>query len=213
MNRAAFVFWPLCLALPGCLLGKLDYVKPSPATDPVQTSLVIPLPLDQAWKSTISKLSARYFVVNNLDPSSGFINLSYSGDPEQFVDCGVITSKVDNAAGLRTYTFPGARARQRYEYVQNGLFAIDRTLSMEGRINLVLQSEGSSTTRVTINARYVLNKTVSVQQVGWPNQQNFTDSIAFNSGQLGTFAAGTPNELICVPTGKLERDVLSALQQ
>lgn len=205
---------PLLLAstLSGCVTGKIDYIKPSPVAKQTFNSVVLGRPVDEAWKSSVAKLSTQYFVINNMDRSSGLINLSYSGDPEQFVDCGTITSDVSNARGPRSYRFPASRAKQQYEFAEGGnLFVNDRTMNMEGRINLLLQAETETTTKATVNARYVLTKTIHTRQYGG-GQGNFTDSAAFNTGQTGVFSPGSATEVTCVPTGKLEDDILSALQ-
>src|SRR5262249_34213685 len=139
----------------GCA-GKLDYVAPV-ADGRVANSKVINKPRDAVWNAAVPALGKQFFVINNLDKSSGFINLSYSGDPESYIDCGRIISHVQNARGERTYNFAGSKADQTYEVMNEaGLFFVQRKMSVEGRVNLVFEELGPTQTRVTANTRYVV---------------------------------------------------------
>ena len=58
----------------------------------------------------VAGIGDSFFVINNLDKESGFINVSYSGDPCMFVDCGRVNSDVTTAAaGKKTIIFQHAR--------------------------------------------------------------------------------------------------------
>jgi hypothetical protein len=208
MNRRAAVI--LTLVVAGCA-GKLDYIRPT--ADPrVENSKIIEKPRDVVWNSAVPALGKQFFVINNLDKSSGFINLSYMGDPEAYVDCGRVLSYVKNARGERTYDFPGAKAEQTYELMNEaGLFFIQRKMSLEGRINLVFEETDPNRTRVSANTRYVVSRSLLVQGASGGSQSG-NDSISFNSGSGASFPAtrdGRATE--CVSTGKLERDILSLI--
>jgi hypothetical protein len=112
--------------LAGCA-GKVDYIRPTMHTTPGQNTKLIQKPRDAVWAASVPALSKQFFVINNLDKSSGLINISYSGDPEKYIDCGRITSFVKNAQGERTYDFAGAKAQQNYEIMNPGvgLFFLD----------------------------------------------------------------------------------------
>ena len=79
----------------GCS-GRLDYMRPQPRIYAPNT-VTIDLSKDALWAKMIPALGKEFFVINNLDKASGLINISYSGDPERYVDCGIITSQVSNA--------------------------------------------------------------------------------------------------------------------
>lgn len=206
----------LCLAsftvgLAACA-GKVDYVLPS-AAQASSNQKIVERPREAVWNASVPELGKQFFVVNNIDKSSGFINVSYTGDPESYIDCGRISSYVKNARGERTYEFAGAKAQQSYEMmVPNGLFLVNRKMSLEGRVNLVFEDMGPSQTRVTANTRYVVNRSISSQHVGGSFPQIANDSISFNSGGHAFFpttADGRATE--CVSTGKLEREILSVI--
>jgi hypothetical protein len=159
----------LTIGLVACA-GKVDYIRPSAQTAPGQNTKLIQKPRDVVWATSVPALSKQFFVINNLDKSSGLINLSYSGDPEKYIDCGRITSFVKNAQGERTYDFAGAKAQQNYEIMNAGvgLFFLDRRMSLEGRVNLIFEEVDTNTTRVTANTRYesprILRRPVGLSQ-------------------------------------------------
>lgn len=191
--------------LSGCITGRIDVVPPKPV-ELGDHSVVVNRTRSDVWAVAIPRLGKAFFVINNLDQSSGLINVSYSGDPERHIDGGTITSMVENARGPRTYTFPASRARQAYEQYANGaLVGIDRRMSLEGRINIILEELQKEQTRVTVNVRYILTKTIMAQ--GGTN----TETISFDSGKKGQFIVGG-REFDYWPTGTLESDVLAAFQ-
>lgn len=158
-------------------------------------------------------LGRKFFVINNLDKDSGIINISYSGDPEKYIDCGWINSYVKNARGERTYNFPASRAFQEYEVMDMekgaGLLFVSRKMNLEGRMNIIVEEISETQSRVTANTKYILTKTISVREVLNKLVGTSTDTISFNSGQEGIFpgSGGTT----CQATGKLEDEVLSLL--
>jgi hypothetical protein len=204
----------IAAAVTGCA-GKLDYVRPSPQLSAASNFKVIDKPRDIVWNAAVPELGKQFFIINNLDKSSGLINISYSGDPEKYIDCGRVTSYVKNARGERTYDFAGAKAQQSYEIMDptNGLFFIDRRMSLEGRVNLVFEEVGPNQTRVTANTRYVVQRQRTVRNAANNFPQNLSDSVSFNSGGSSSFPAGPDGRATeCVATGALEREILSAIR-
>jgi hypothetical protein len=200
--------------LAGCA-GKVEYIRPITQMAPGENIRLIKKPRDAVWAASVPALSKRFFVINNLDKSSGLINISYSGDPEKYVDCGRITSFVKNAQGERTYDFAAAKAQQSYEIMNPGvgLFYFDRRMSLEGRINLIFEEVDADTTRVTANTRYVVTRTQVVRSASGGFPQTSTDSISFSSGASAPFPANQRGEFAeCAARGVLEQEVLSAIQ-
>lgn len=204
----------LTIGLVACA-GKVGYIRPSAQTAPGQNTKLIQKPREVVWATSVPALSKQFFVINNLDKSSGLINLSYAGDPEKYIDCGRITSFVKNAQGERTYDFAGAKAQQNYEIMNAGvgLFFLDRRMSLEGRVNLIFEEVDTNTTRVTANTRYVVNRTQIVRAAAGGFPKSSTDSISFNSGSSAPFPANQRGEFAeCAARGVLEQEVLSAVQ-
>lgn len=209
MGRSGIVL--LAIVITGCA-GRLDYIRPATNAH-VENSEIIDKPREAVWNAAVPALGKQFFVINNLDKSSGLINLSYTGDPEAYVDCGRVVSYVKNLRGERTYDFAGAKAEQSYEVMNgSGLFAIQRTMSLEGRVNVVFEEMGPDRTRVTVNTRYVLSRVLQIQETGG-GSQNRNDSISFNSGSGASFPASRDGRATeCVATGKLEHELLSLIK-
>lgn len=204
----------VCTAALAACAGKLDYVRPSAEAARTGNVKVIDRPREAVWTTSVPELGKRFFVINNLDKASGLINVSYTGDPEKYIDCGRITSYVKNARGERTYAFPGAKANQTFEVLDpsTGLFFIERKMSLDGRVNLVFEEVSPNQTRVTANTRYVVQRHITIRGTsGFP--QSNTDSISFNSGGGASFPARSDGRATeCVASGALERELLSAIR-
>lgn len=198
------------LLLAGCA-GKMDYTPPVKPLGTINQK-IIDMPREAVWNSIVPELGKQFFVINNIDKSSGLINLSYSGNPERYIDCGNITSYVKNARGERTYNFPASKAQQRYEVLDgNGLFMIDRQMTLEGRMNLIFEEINPKQTRVSANTRYVVQKKLKVFNFANNMTYPFDDSISFNSNSSASF----PNSSInteCLSTGKLEEEILALIK-
>lgn len=202
------------VALLTACAGKVDYVRPTTQVAFGSNVKVIPKARDEVWATAVPELGKRFFVINNLDKSSGLINVSYSGDPERYVDCGFITSFVKNARGERTYSFPGSRAQQSYEVFEDGvnLFFIDRRMSLDGRVNLIFEAIAPDQTRVTANTRYVVNRQRTITAPANGQTRTLNDSVTFNSGGNAAFAGPPAQAAECAATGALERELLDAVR-
>lgn len=202
------VIGALVMALEGCA-GKVAYLPPDqPAA--ITNSIVLDQPRAEVWNNMVPALGRSFFVINNLEKESGFINLSYSGDPEKYVDCGVIDSYVKNARGERTYRFPAAAAHKTYETFENGTAwqGVDRTMTLDGRLNVVLEEMETSKTKLTVTAKYVLTKKVAITTVD-ARIHHQQDSISFSTNGKAVFESDT----ICRPTGALEKEVFNTISQ
>ena len=207
-RMASFAFlMVLVLSLAGCIGGKATYYDPLPEQG-AQTSILSSQTKDIVWKKMVAGIGDSFFVINNLDKESGFINMSYGGDPCRFVDCGRINSDVSNAAGKRSYNFPACSSYQEYEGVKNGyLFGHKRSMSLVGRANIIIQ-EVDGGTYVKVNVRYVVQKKIQIYNAVGRLVDTFDDSISFNSNGSGTFPQATK----CVANGKFEREILDIVR-
>lgn len=206
-----------CLAMAACVRGQVGYVAPAPV-DSKPAAIAISMPRADVWKAAIPKLGQTFFVINNLDQSSGLINVSYSGDPEAFVDCGRITSSVEDANGKRDYDFPGARAHSVYDAREGAtIFSVERSMKLDGRANLILEEVSPTNTRVSVNVRYDVTRSVIsrpqltlISHIGTVGASS-VNSIQFNSGFRAAFApaAGQSVGTTCQSSGTLERQLLA----
>jgi len=88
MKKLVLASLSLCVLAFGCA-GRLEY-RPPNSIAPQQNSVEINKSKDAVWKIIVPAIGKNFFVINNLDKESGIINISYSGDPERYVDCGYI---------------------------------------------------------------------------------------------------------------------------
>ena len=209
MKKAILVSTLSILFLSGCV-GKMDYVRPETSV-PVTNEIVVDRPIDEVWKNAVPALGKKFFVINNIDKSSGLINVSYTGDPERYIDCGRITSYVKNARGERNYDFPAAKSHQVYETMDRGILRfIDRKMELDGRVNLIFEELGATSTRITANVKYIVTKRARVERAGNGAIRVYDDTVSFNSNGSAEFPHSGKNPTTCVPTGRFERDILSA---
>jgi hypothetical protein len=199
-------------ALAGCA-GQVDYIQPKQFVTPDSNTKIINKPRDAVWNSAVQALGKQFFVINNIDKSSGLLNVSYSGDPEKYVDCGLITSKVKNLAGERVHMFLAAKAQQTYEImnVQYGLMIVDRRMDLDGRINVIFEEASPTSTRVTANTRYVLKRTTEQRNPAGQRIGASSNTISFNTAGRASFPGGEQNGLDCVAIGSLERELLDLI--
>jgi hypothetical protein len=184
-----------------------------PTSAPSRHSTLVQRSLADVWSAAIPALGRSFFVVNNIDKSSGFINLSYVGDPEKYVDCGQIHSRVKNLAGERSYDFPASRAEQKYELLDPGkLYLVTRQMSLDGRINVVFEPASAETTRVTVTAQYVLNKHSEVALLGGDNPVVTSQTISFTSETSAGYPPVAGQSTRCVATGRLESEILEQIR-
>lgn len=199
------------LLMYGCA-GNFDYIRPT-HQDRTSNSVMINLPKDIVWNAAIPKLGSQFFIINNLDKSSGLINLSYSGDPEKYVDCGRIISYVSNLRGGRTYDFQASKAAQRFEVMRYGkLFNVDSRMGLEGRVNLIFEELEPNKTRVTANTKYVLTNSIDINGI-----HDTLETIAFNFNKGGQLSSSLISDLSertteCGPTGELEYEILQTVK-
>ena len=208
----AFIAVLVTAVLAGCA-GNLKYVRPT-AYEKIEISKTIPKPRDTVWNSAVLQLGKQFFVIDHLDKASGFINLSYNGDPGPFVDCGHITSYIKNAREARIYNFPGGSAHQNYEVIDgNNLFIIERKMSLKGSVKLIFEEVGPSSTKITANAYYMLRRQLRGRYEGEDIPQSSTDDISFTYGGGATFPSNMDERSIeCVCTGRMERDILLLIE-
>jgi hypothetical protein len=201
----------LALFLGGCLTGNFQYTAPQ-SVPVASNARVVNQSVDDVWKTLIPALGSRFFVINNLDKSSGLVNVSYSGNPEQYIDCGHIDAWVDNVRGKRSYNFAAASPMQTYEVKSGtGLYVIERRMNLDGRINIILEALDVDRTRVTANTRYVVTRQMQGRRIDLAIPYSTSDTINFGSGQAADFPDRGSGAVRCEATGRLETAILDLL--
>ncbi|MHC4132884.1 MAG: hypothetical protein ACYSSP_09240 [Planctomycetota bacterium] len=195
----------LIIFLSGCA-SNFKYTPPTPIPE-IYNSIILNESKDEVWSKIIPALEESFFVINNLDEESGLINISYNGDPEEYVDCGRIYSHIKDFAGERTYDFPASRAYKVYETYKNTILLHHlRKMNLDGRMDVIIKEIAPDKTRITVNTEYVVTKSITSIDIQG-NKESFNDSISFNTGKHDMFPAGK----VCICNGTLEKEVLSLL--
>lgn len=169
---------------------------------------------DKIWKLAVPAIGKTQFSIDTIDKSSGLLTLSFTGDPEKYVDCGRLFSELKNMKGQRQYVVNMASAQAEYEYLdeQKNLVKASRKIKLTAKINLIFETISSSKTKVTINPKLTLART-GFQTGGLDNNyreiiRSYDDSIVLDSNTETSF----PNSTIkCVPNGELEKELLSLI--
>lgn len=202
------------LLLAGCASSNFSYAPPG--SRQVETTKTIARSRDAVWASAVPALGKDFFVINNMDKASGLINISYSGDPHDYIDCGRMTGYFENASGRRNFAFDGSDKDATYTQYRNPLLLnVRRQMNLDGRVNIIFETISANETRVTVNTRYVVQRNIAVRASNGMSDGR-QDNVAFNSNSRGAFpeAGGGYGSARteCVATGKLERDILSLIQ-
>lgn len=185
----------------GC--STISYSPPE-ARSVKENIVTLPVARDPFWKDFVSQLSGEFFVINNLDKETGLINVSYSGDPERFVDCGRVRISDERE-------FPASRGAQTYrQWSALKEYRIDRQMQLDGRMNIIVQELDSRNTQLTVNTRYIVNRRMTATDSSGRLTSNTNDAASFNYGQDGMFTTlGESSPLVCRSTGALERQIIS----
>jgi len=198
------------LLVVGCATGKM-WVKP--AMDYVyENKVVVNVDKDKVWNQLIRNVAQSFFVINNLDKESGFINLSYSGAAAPYVDCGTMNIEASGPPGVTkySYSFPYTSPYEAYVTcrevqsnigLQKQLCPTKRSTSLAGRINILVQGVEGEKTKVSVYVKYVFTVKVQTQWMfgvyNRSHQWDWVASFITNGEDRG-----------CKPTGELERIIL-----
>ena len=174
----------------GCVSSNYTYKQPKPLLK-IESTIAVNESKEKVWNKLVQGIGANFFVINNMDKQSGFINVSYSGDPEKYVEGGDLHFDFSNLRGKRNYDFPATQAYAQYETMINGsLCAITRKMELDGRMNILIGEIDSSHTSVSVNTRYVLTMNLTGTDVEGHNLQPYQETITFNTGHSGKSSGG-----------------------
>jgi hypothetical protein len=197
----------------GCASTQQSYTPPQNIT-PASNTVAINMPLEQAWSRAISGVAREFFSINNMDKSSGFLNINYTGAPDKYIDCGVVRVTQNDVRGTRTFEFAGQAEKAGYEtFVYPSVVQVARTMALDGRVNVLFQKETDTTTRATVTSRYLVRRSMVGRELGSGRLlAQHADNIAFNSNGGAEFTGETgTGKLTCKATGALEQDILRAI--
>jgi predicted small lipoprotein YifL len=185
----------LIVSLLGACGVKGTYSPPRHDNNHNKYTVTLNRPYDEVWKSLIQYSASEFFAIDNYEKDSGLITLDFgASSPSEFITGGDWTFTAPN------FNFAGDYVEFMEKY---------RNASLNGRMNIVVIPIDDSTTRVSVNARYIF--TVP------SNQYSPGDTFSFDTGACKTktisnAASGTvPSRTLC-PTYKAEEAILKALR-
>jgi hypothetical protein len=176
-------------------------------------SVVSNQPFEQVWSHFILSISKNFFEIDTVDKNSGFLSISFQADPERYVDCGTIHSESPSAlwkgvltpgpqakAALlevseQTIDFPVAKAHQDWRVTAPSMMVqyYSQTVTLNGKLHIVFERLSETSTKVTVNIRYVLNRSVTAQYPPpYPHPTSAQETIAFDSGGQAAFGSNWP---------------------
>jgi hypothetical protein len=189
----------LALTLVGCATPQEALYNPPNSVTDFSNSIVINKPFDDVWSSLIRYTTSEFFGIDNFEKDSGLITLSFSAkDIDKFITGG------------------------NFQVVEAGHIVFDGDYStwvaqccnptLIGRINLLVSNLENQSTRLTVNARYVLTGTFSTpaSRIGsmppdirtWSFNTNGSDTQKIYSGSR-TFS----------PNHNLEKGILNSVEE
>lgn len=221
----------ISVSLCGCATATQSTYRP-PQQVTITNEKTVNAPFDDVWSRALPKLAQSFFSINNMEKDSGFLNLSYAGDPGIYVDCGtnVVTGKgqsqavdVSNSTNAVDVTVQGGSQ-----------VTVDAQTTLDTKINVVFIKETEDMTRVSVNVQYEVNKinVARLKSVGLglavaqalaasggsyargPQPGDIVDQksgrAVFKSGQ--TVPISNFGNMVCRATGQMERDILTLIE-
>ena len=218
--RIALALCALVFVLPACsVVNKFDYAAPDLGEAMPTHEVIVDQPFDDTWRALISKIGQTFFAIDHFEKDSGLLTLTFTANPLSSVVDGGQCKVVYDDSSLRTAQAMWANVHvpaTKIRFEGNYADYVDQYLSgtFAGKVNLVVQPEGASRTRVTVNTRFVVTATAQVNRSGSIVTVNTTWS--WNAGdravQVVETSKGGREERIMQSTGYVEREILSAIE-
>jgi len=226
--RNAMLITPLILTgCGGASMSKFQYIEPN--KEEVKNEKIIDLSFDPIWDRIVAKLSASFFVINNIDKQSRLINLSFSSSsPEKYINCGETNREFSFRNENKSYTYKVAensyyKSAGKWGVYKNlpSVSEVSRDTNLEGRINIYIAPVEKNRTRVAVNVRYIFSSSASGINYGYNGFGNLAlktrvppqelTSISFNTKQPESKNLGdhvNPVIVTCQSKGVLESELL-----
>ncbi len=215
MKNLTYVFISFFL-LSGCA-SKLTVTSEPPKTYDLENSRVYEATYDDVWKTVVDVIGTSFYVIENVEKDSGILGISFSAkNPQEVIDCGVVKDNGTIAGKKHNATFPGAISQiTRVMVLPNGIpVQALRTLTLQGKSNILVKKLSSTQTEVTINTKYMAELNYSGTEyvvVGFnsvPRPFSFSQDFDFTTNETGT--NGT-NGLTCKSKLTLENGILDKI--
>lgn len=185
-----------------------------PAAKKIPATRTVEQPRADAWsamQTAAGKSSA--WRVQAANAKGMTLTLAYKGNPEPYVDCGAVSSRVhDNGGGIKSYDFSAASAHERYELENDkGRYVVDRQMELDAKVQVKVSDAGKGRSSLRVKVFYALTKSQFVKRDGAAGGDLQNDTIRFETASHGAFMVGGKEGTVCRATGKLEHDILNLI--
>ena len=160
-------------------------------------------PADWSLERMAEHLRELGMQVKRTGPGDHTLVALYSGDPREFVDCGLVRMMLNGERSQPAQQYSANRPETRTYRVSSGRrVGLLREMWLDARVTVeVRQDARDKSVQVTTKAIYVLSKMISrIYKGGEAGPVLNREVISFVSGEIGRFQKGTS----CVATGRLE---------
>lgn len=207
MNSKSTLAATALLALNACAGSTFNYQPPAVSAPITERS--VSGSFETNWDLYVAELSKSFFVINNISKESRIINVSFSTQSSgEYVDCGRTSRTSTHPATGEEFFEYDVADDSRYNAGRDGtneLFTIDRSTSLEGRVNVYIAPEINNTL-IRVNSKYI-----------WKGQSSGRSNIGtvVTPGttivDFSTAASGTNQEVTCSTKGILEDRLLKLI--
>ena len=202
MRTATWAVILLLAGVAGCGAPErpeLDYLPPSGQPAAGRSAFVRQQPW-LVWGNILDHLQQQGARVSAANEAAGSIVVTYSGDPEPYVDCGWIVIHEDD----EFERMPTARSEASFLRRRSGeMVTLERDLTLDARMSMQVEPSGEDAI-VQADSTCVLTKRIASSEGRGPLH---AETICLGSGQSDAFTSGTR----CQPNGELGRLVFDAL--
>jgi hypothetical protein len=202
----------LSINISGCSTSR-NYTPPLDIRE--SATVILRDPFEAAWTQSVRAIGESFFVMNNVIKDSKVINLSYSGDPEKYVNCGHLAIDVKEGIGTTSYQFPAARKSVQFPLARGfRTSVVDRQMYLEARINILFEELDKNETGVKVVVQYMVTRTGTETVTDRINNRTLAIPLppltfSFNTG--GTDSGTSKTNLTCRATGEMEKALIDLL--
>lgn len=166
-----------------------------PHTPPTSTpERVIPLPFDHVWSELIDSVGKAFFAIDNFEKDSGLLTLSFTTSPfSTAVTGGNVKVHFDDSSAAAGEAFWTGVSRPATTIRFDGDYAdwVQQYLrgTFTGRMNIVVRQDSATSTRVTLNTRFIVTATtiqgaiVSTTSWAWNTGEAATQTVTDRKGE------------------------------
>ncbi len=193
----------------GC--GSQKYIKPMDFTgldsEKQKYLQIVDYGIEDVWKATVDYVSSAFFVIDNMEKDSYFMNLAYSTDnPAEYINCGTVQKTTVG----QDYIFAAAIGHVRY-MTMSGVILLHatRTMKLNGKINILLSHQGPEKTQIRVTVRYVASERIDYVDSYSNPRGTYTDTFSLNTGGCKQ-ASG--DGYICCPKHQIEESIITGIK-